>query len=210
MARLIADGLTPALITRQDQPLCLFNIAGGPAVDSLNALILIRKEHPEWLDGRQILIYVLDIDKSGPSFGSRALDALLAKGAPLQDLVINFEHIEYDWSDVSKFRKLIDQVGAKEAVSCISSEGGLFEYGSDEAIITNLQAMQEGTPDDCFIVGSLLKDNTFIRAVGEWNRIPNHYFSLDAFETLIHSAGWSIDRALDETPLYYVVRLKKV
>ena len=47
VARLLADGLAPALAARPHRPVHMLNIGGGPAMDSLNALILLRKEHPD-------------------------------------------------------------------------------------------------------------------------------------------------------------------
>src|SRR5215471_1933339 len=50
VAHLLADGIVLALTAKSaNVPLYLINIAGGPAADSLNALILIRKERPELL-----------------------------------------------------------------------------------------------------------------------------------------------------------------
>ena len=49
------------------------NIAGGPAIDCLNTLIVLRNEHPHLLEGRIIQIDVLDPDEAGPAFGKAAL-----------------------------------------------------------------------------------------------------------------------------------------
>ena len=46
--RKLADSF-PALAARPSAPLHFVNIAGGPASDSLNALILLKRDHPEWL-----------------------------------------------------------------------------------------------------------------------------------------------------------------
>ena len=96
VARLLADGLAPALAAQPGAPVHLLNIGGGPATDSLNALILLQKEQPQQLAGRQIVIHVLDLDATGPHFGARALDALLAAGAPLHGMMAAFQHIPYD------------------------------------------------------------------------------------------------------------------
>lgn len=74
----------------------MVNIAGGPAADSWNTLILLQKEHTALLAGRHIRIYVLDVDAEGPDFGGRALTALTAEDGPLVDAAL--EYIKYDWS----------------------------------------------------------------------------------------------------------------
>lgn len=51
MARLISDELAPILTARKDCSVQMLNIGGGPAMDSLNALILIQKEQPGLLEG---------------------------------------------------------------------------------------------------------------------------------------------------------------
>ena len=42
VARLLAEGLTPQLEREPTQPLILVNIAGGPASDAINALLVVR------------------------------------------------------------------------------------------------------------------------------------------------------------------------
>ncbi len=66
VATLIAEFLAPLLTARSAAPLYLFNIAGGPAMDSLNAILLLKRDHPETIAGRRIVIEVLDLDTAGP------------------------------------------------------------------------------------------------------------------------------------------------
>ncbi len=82
MARLLADGLAPRLVADARRPLHFINIAGGPAVDSLNTLLVLRREQPDSIAERRIVVQVLDGDQHGPAFGARALAALQAPGAP--------------------------------------------------------------------------------------------------------------------------------
>src|SRR5262245_14080773 len=77
IARLLADALLAPLADAPDAPLHLVNIAGGPALDSINALILIARAQAT-LIGRPIGIHVLDAQQDGPTFGARALLALTA------------------------------------------------------------------------------------------------------------------------------------
>lgn len=213
VARLLADGLATALAVRKDCPVHLLNIGGGPATDSLNALILVRKEHPDWLAGRLICVHVLDLDREGPSFGARALAALLEEGAPLHGLEATFEFIEYNWADTTVLRKLLDRIDAPNAVAAGSSEGGLFEFASDGEIVENLKALHGGTPDDFVMVGPVVRDATTLdprlRATEHVEGRPAiRFIGLDAFGKLAHNAGWMIDRSLDG-PMHQVVSLRK-
>ena len=47
VVKLLADGLEPLLAANAAAPLLLINIGGGPAVDSLDALILLRRRRAD-------------------------------------------------------------------------------------------------------------------------------------------------------------------
>lgn len=206
-ARLIADGLCKALPGMGDCPLHLINIAGGPALDTLNALILLHKEHPSWLAGRPIRIQVLDPDRQGPGFGARALQALRQAGAPLQGLCIDFERVDYDWN---RPEALSLGSGDTASASCAagSSEGGLFEYGSDPVISANLQRLHAMTPQHFSMTGSILMDTALTRNAQRLVKLPLRRFSPQAFAALVEKAGWRVDASL-EGPTICCVRLAK-
>jgi hypothetical protein len=213
VARLLADGLAPALSQRKTAPVHLINIAGGPAMDSLNALILLQKEQPGLLAGRVISLHVLDLDTEGPSFGGRALAALQEPGAPLDGLSVRFAAIQYDWTDTSPLQSLVAQLEPEAAVAG-SSEGGLFEYASDAAIVANLQVLRTGTPADMRMVGPVVRDaSTLDPRLKGTEHVPGRpavrYIGLEAFGKLAHLAGWTIAQTLDG-PMHQVVSLKKV
>ena len=213
VARLLADGLVPALAARPGASLHLINIAGGPAMDSLNALILLHKEQPDLLAGRPIGLHVLDIDADGPHFGARALAALQADGGPLDGLAASFEYIPYDWADPAPLRALLGSIGGANAVVAGSSEGGLFEYPADETIVANLQALRAGLPADGVMVGPVIRDATTLdpRLRGT-EHVPGRpavrYIGLEKFGALAARAGWTIARHLDG-PMHQVVCLEK-
>lgn len=211
LARLIADALA-ALSQRDDRPLCLLNIGGGAAADSLNGLILAHKERPGTLRGRRISIDALDVDEAGPSFGRRALTALLADGAPLAGLDVTFNYIKYDWSGVAPLRATLARI-AKTGAGVCSSEGGLFDYGSDEEIVANLTALREGTPADFVVVGSVVRDTETLDPRLKGTTEPQgrpliRYLGLKAFRLLADRAGWRVDRVLDSVA-HHAVGLKK-
>jgi len=202
MARLLADGLAMPLATRGG-PLSLLNIAGGTAIDSLNALILLQKESPHLLAGRRVSVTVLDGDHAGPHFGERALGALLAAGGPLHGVDARFEHVPYDWSTPSAglgpTLAALDRTG----VAACSSEGGLFEYGRDEDVLANLRVLRECGPADLTVVGSILRDGPTATRMWRNAKIPLwRQFAMGPFVDLVRSAGWSVTRVVDDNPLY--------
>ena len=213
VARVLVSGLAPALRARPVDPLHLLNIGGGVAADSLNALLLINKEHPKLLPGRQVILHVLDIDREGPSFGRRALQALLANDAPLHGLTIDFDDVLYDWSNTSSLRQFIDRTQLDQSVCACSTEGGLFEFASDGDIVANLEQLRQGTPADFFVTGPVVRDaSTLDPRLRITEHVPGRpairYLGQAYFGALVARAGWRIECTLDG-PMHQVVRLVK-
>jgi hypothetical protein len=203
VARLLADALLPAPPGR---PVHLLNIAGGPAADSLNALLLVRRECPEWFQGRTVRIHVLELDAAGPAFGARALDALRA--GPLAACRITFERVPYDWADPSGLPRLCAAF-EPEAVLAGSSEGGLFDYGSDAEIVANLRSL----PANLTMTGSVVRDEATLdpRLASTIRLGPRpliRYLGLEAFKSLAGQAGWSVRRTIDSVA-HHAVALKR-
>ncbi len=189
VARLLADGLAADLAGAEGTPLHLINIAGGPAIDSLNALILLRREQPALLQ-RPVAIHVLDGDEAGPAFGANALAALQAEGRPLAGLPIGFQYHRYDWNQPKSLEKLLNELTSSPAVVAASSEGGLFEYGSDDAIVRNLQALHSASVK--LIAGSVTKDDEARRrkiAVTKFKLFPR---GLHGIAPLARHGGYAI------------------
>jgi hypothetical protein len=208
MARLLADGLARIAAAEPRKTVCLVNIGGGAGSDSWNALIHVRAENADVLVRRRIAIAVLDVDARGPAFGRRAIEALRADGAPLGGLEIEFRQMRYEWSDAGRLGEILVELDAGDAACGISSEGGLFEYGSDEEIVSNLLAMHSGTAHDAVVVGSVTRDGRPVRASLVANRASTRPRMIEAFRALAEQAGWTLQRVI-ERPFSYNVRLVK-
>jgi hypothetical protein len=191
VATLLADGIGDALEAEPAVPLHLVNIAGGPAIDSMNALILLRQRGADLK--RPIVIHVLDQDDAGPFFGSNALAALTADGAPLAGLDVTFRHRHYDWNAPATLEALLRELAASGAVVAASSEGGLFEYGSDEAIVGNLAALRAGNVR--VIAGSVTSDDERRRRLVTASRFKLIPRGLQGFAPLAARAGWRVARS---------------
>ena len=208
IARLLADGLSRCATATTPRPICLINIGGGPASDSWNALLSLRAEHPDLLEGRKLMIAVLDIDDQGPAFGERALEVLCAPHAPLRGLSVNFQYIKSDWSQTASLQKSLLDLHATETVCAVSSEGGLFEYGSDLEIVSNLQTIHHGTAPSTVVVGSVTRANEQTRATKDNLQVATHPRSLEGFRLLAREAGWIVQAVL-ERPFTFNLRLGK-
>lgn len=198
MARLLVEAARSALIhSSAGRPLYLMNIAGGSAIDSLNALILLRREDPALLDGRQVQVVVLDLDSAGPHFGARALSALKAPGAPLAGVEVRFRHVHYRWSDATDLVPLLEEVRSAGALVLVSSEGGLFEYGTDEEIVANLRTLRpELAPDGAF-VGSVTRADEPMQKLRSSSRVPTRPRGYATFEKLAELGGFQLGRVIE-------------
>ena len=164
VARLMADALAPALAAGPARPLHFINIAGGPAMDSLNALIVLRKEHPDAVRNREIVIEVLDLDDAGPAFGNSALEALTQAGAPLHGMNATFRYVQYNWAETARLTAALSAARDSGAIIVCSSEGGLFEYGSDDEIEANLKALR--SPANVLaVVGSVTRSDELVKSL---------------------------------------------
>jgi hypothetical protein len=208
MARLLADGLVRAAAVEPQRAMCLVNIGGGTGCDSWNTVIRLQVEHGELLVGRKIEIAVMDLDARGPGFGGRAIEALCAAGGPLSGLKVGFRRFRYEWSDPERLRKWLRDLEAGDAVCGISSEGGLFEYGSDEEIVSNLRALDAETPRDAVVVGSVTRDGRPVRASLVASRVLTRPRTIEGFRSLCEQGGWKMEEAI-ERPFSFNVRLVK-
>lgn len=208
MARLTAEEMAPSLGARPGAPLAILNIAGGPGMDSLNALIVLRSEDRDLLADRDIEIRILDVDDAGPRFGRRALAALRAGAGPLVGLAVRLEHVPYDWGKPAALRRILARVGGRPGIVAFSSEGGLFDYASDEQVLANLRELGAHAPGDAFFVGSVSRRDGSARILNEAGRAAIHLRSLEGFSALVAGAGWRVAR-FAESPMSWELVLRK-
>lgn len=188
MATLMANAIAEDAAFAGAVPLHLVNIAGGPALDSINSLILLRRMRPDLLD-RPVTIHVLDRNEDGAFFGKNALEVLKQKDHPLAGVDVTFEHESYDWNEISDLARLLARITATGGIVAASSEGGLFEYGRDDAIIANLRLLHESAR---FVAGSVTGgDETRRRmiAMSGFAVIPR---GLDGFRPLAEAAQFTM------------------
>lgn len=205
-ARLLADAIA-SLSAAPAARVELLNIGGGTGIDSLNALVILKKERPALLAGRRWTVHVVDLDRQSPRFGARALAALRADGGPLAGLEADFRHVEGRWDDPASLQAAFEAIG-RDALVAASSEGGLFEYGSDAAIAAVLLSLRERYPAGCAFVGSLMRDEPVPRVIRDVSKTALRLFTPKRFAGLVESAGWILDRSLEGNPLYGVFSLR--
>ena len=96
-------------------------------------------------------------------------------------------HHPYDWNDTAALESLIAQQSG--AIIAASSEGALFEYGSDAAIVANLKALRAGARR---VAGSVTgADEARRRTIAQtrFKLIPR---GIEGFAPLAQAAGFRI------------------
>lgn len=204
----LVEGLLGSLASRPDARLIFINIAGGPCADTLNTLLVLQKHHPDLLRGRKVLIRVFDLHDLAPEFAKKSLEALRAPDAPLEELMADLAHIPYDWSRPQDLVRALGDLSLKNDVVAVSSEGGLFCYGSNADIAENLKVLTTFTPDDAVLVGSLSVrggPGAVFNRLSHAATIPR---SMDEFDAMALACGWKVKDNVTE-PLNVVVRMVK-
>jgi hypothetical protein len=196
MAELMSETLLPLMSHDPHSPLRFLNIAGGPAMDSLNALILLNRKRAGILTQRAVEIDVLDLDGDGPSFGEAALAALSQRGGPLHGLRISFRQLDYNWAAAEDLPTLSQQTDLEHPVTICSSEGGLFEYSSNDEIVSNLKALRS-QPDVVAVAGSVTRADEPIQQLRKATTPKTRPRGLEVFRDLINLTGWKIDRVIE-------------
>jgi hypothetical protein len=189
-AAFIADAAARDLRDAPGRPLHLIDIAGGPAMDAVNALIVLARSSPDLLG--QVRILVLDPDERGPAFGAAALKELARPGRPLHGLDVAMQRISYDWTDTAPLDECVASAIAIGAAIVASSEGGLFEYGSDEAIVRNLTSLHAAGRGARAVVGSVTSGDEHRRRMVAQSSLKVIPRGLEGFAPLAARAGYSI------------------
>jgi hypothetical protein len=189
IAQFLSEALAAPLSGAPNAPLAFVNIAGGPALDSINALITLVRAQPAHMQ-RPIEIHVLDANEIGPAFGQRALHALTAPDGPLHGLDIRFEHHAYDWNDTAPLTRLLADLAERSAIVAVSSEGGLFEYGDDDAIVANLTAFARAGV--AIVAGSVTSSSEMRKRMIAQTTFRLFPRGLEGFAPLAERGGYAI------------------
>ena len=106
-------------------------------------------------------------------------------------IFITFAHLPYDWNDTAALRKLLEET--RGAVIAASSEGGLFEYGSDDAIVANLTALREGGV--AHVAGSVTSASELRKRMIAQTRFKLYPRGLEGFAPLAARAGYAVAKS---------------
>lgn len=208
-SRFLASSIISSLKASPGKDLCLINIGGGTATDSLNALILIHKSEPELISEIKIELNILDVDDYGPYFACRCAEALISETGVLNGIKLSCRHNSYNWRDVSGLGELLKR--RTEWVSIFSSEGGLFEYASEEDIVNNLRIISQNVRNGTSFSGSVVKDPFNVDPVFsetlDLTTIKPVQYGMEGLKMLAEKSGWSIFNISDINPRYIIFSL---
>jgi hypothetical protein len=205
----LAKSIESSINAYPGKDLCLINIGGGTATDSLNALILIQKSQPALLSGNRIELLILDLDDYSPFFAARCAEELISEKGVLKGVNLSCKHVHYNWQDISILDELL--MNRSEWLTIFSSEGGLFEYGEEGDIIRNLTTISGHIKRQVFFTGSLIKDpvnvDPIFKETHELTKIKTRQYGTDGLKRLAEESGWTITNVTDSNPRYVTFSL---
>lgn len=123
------------------------------------------------------------------------MSALAQEAGPLPGLHVTFRHVRYDWCRPDDLRPPLNEARTTRALIVCSSEGGLFEYGSDDEIQSNLRVLREPL-EVVAVVGSVTRADEPIQRLRQMGRAATHPRGLEVFRSLIVEMGWKVARAI--------------
>lgn len=202
----IASSITDSLKDNPGKDLCLINIGGGTATDSLNALILVSRSEPELISGIKIELNILDVDDYGPYFATSSAEELISDRGILKGIDLQCRHVKYNWKDVSELAGLL--MNRTEWVTLFSSEGGLFEYGDEDDIMSNLRVISSKTGNKPVFSGSLIKDPLNVDPIFsetlDVTALKPKQYGLEGLKRMAEMSGWKISNISNKNPRYII------
>jgi hypothetical protein len=203
ICRMQADELMPLLRESPGKKLCFISIAGGPASDSLNTLFLIQEKEPGLVAGRPIEIAILDIDSLGPHFAEASVRSLCQPRGRLHGLDVSTRVVSYDWNDAAILRDVLRS--RRECIMVGASEGGLFVYGSDEAIRKTLSAFADHAPQALLVVGDVGRDEDSVHpsvpAMSALLGFNTRFLGIEGLKKILEGTAWRIGRTMEGSPV---------
>ncbi|MFS8037363.1 hypothetical protein ACI7BZ_10440 [Xanthobacter sp. AM11] len=190
LSRLMARALRNA---PPSAPLRLLAIGGGTAIEALNALIILKGDSGNTIS--DVAVDMLDIEDTGIPLGKAVLAALCETKGPLAGIAATMTFVPYSWDQPSSLASALhDRMIGGEYVLA-SSEGALFEYGSDRAVIANLSLLREAGAIP--IAGSVIRDDATGQAMAARSPFPLKARGLRNLESLVSAAGYRISDAIE-------------
>jgi hypothetical protein len=171
----------PQFITRM--------MLGAAAKQSRLARALFNSDDG-FLDGMTTYVMKLGADNLVPPYDT-LIDRRLA-ASPLEGLDIDVRCHDYDWDQPPLLKCLVERLTSAGAIIAASSEGALFEYGSAQAIVANLQVLRANGMGVCLVAGSVTcADETRRRMIAEtrFKLVPR---GVAGFAPLVARAGFRI------------------
>jgi len=191
LSHIMAEALKNGL----DAPsLRLITIGGGTAIEALNALILLKKNNGQGALPA-IEIALLDIEDEGSDFSGAALRALQAPDGCLAGVSASITFYPYSWMEPDSFKTRLQGWAAEGGFMLASSEGALFEYGSDEVILSNLRLLREA--GSVPVAGSVIRDDAAGQAMVERSPFTLYARGIAGIETLANATGYRVTRVTE-------------
>jgi hypothetical protein len=106
-------------------------------------------------------------------------------------------------------RDHLKDIDLKNSIVALSSEGGLFDYGSNEEIVANLKVLHVLTPETVVLFGTLTpaegKALAFAAQTGNSSVVRR---TIKEIRDLVDRTSWVVKNSYDQM-MHYIVELQK-
>ncbi len=139
------------------------------------------------------------------------MDVLKRPGERFHGLDIHLHIVPYDWRQPEALRRM--SLERSDWIQLCSSEGGLYEYGSDSEIIENLNHFYFHSPADARVTGSLIFDREHVNrgylGFTEFVGVKIRYLGIEGLLRILSQTSWVLEESHDIETIYTLFSLKK-
>lgn len=171
-----------------------------------NIFVKMSNVDNSYLSGMRTLLY-----KLGPNFAKRCIDVLKQPGERFHGMDITLNIFHYDWSQPEALLKI--SLERSDWIQLCSSEGGLFEYGSNLDIIENLNHFFKNSPEDARVTGSIIFDRAYVNpgylGFTELIGVKIRYLGLEGLQRILAQTSWVLEESHEIDTIYILFSLKK-
>jgi hypothetical protein len=139
-------------------------------------------------------LVILDVDGQGSELGAAALASLRSPGGTLAGTDIDLRFAPYSWSQPEMISSILADDLNERPFTLVSSEGALFEYGSDREVVSNLKFLREA--GNFPVAGSAIRDDAAGEAMVARSPFRLHARAMRGIETLAYQAGYCVTRVV--------------
>jgi hypothetical protein len=195
------------VLENPEKNICVINVGGGPSVDSVNVVKMLVDNNPNIFIDRSLEIAIFDRDLLGPEYAKKSFIELVG----CDNKKVTLKTVYYDWSKIDVLKEYLN--ANHDKIIIYVSEGGIFEYGTKEEIIENLNELATIKTKNIVVFGSVVKAEDEINkgylASSKISGIQLKFWGVKGLAKLIENTSWEIEQSESLGKIFEVFTLRK-